>query len=48
MFNVLVEFLICPCCLCGIDIAAAYDMTVGRIEVESVRNLVDIAEWEVL
>lgn len=48
MFDVLVELLVCPCSLCGVEIAAADDMAVSRIEVESIRDIVNIAEWEVL
>lgn len=48
MLDILVELLVCPCSLCCVEVATADDVAVSRIEVESVRNIVNIAEWEVL
>lgn len=48
MFNVLVELLVCPCSLRGVEIAATNDMAVSRVKVESAGDIVNIAELEVL
>lgn len=48
MFNVLVELLIRPRSFCGVEVAAANDMAVSCVEVEGVRNIVEIAKREVL
>ena len=48
LLNVFVQFFVASCGLGCVDIAASGNMAVSRIEVESLRNLIKIAEWEIL
>ena len=48
MLNVFVQFFITACCLCGVQIAATYDVTVGRVKVKGVRDIVEFAKRKIL
>lgn len=48
MFDVLVEFFVRARSLGGVEVAAAYDMAIRRIEVQGIRNIIEIAKREVL
>ena len=48
MFNVLVQLLVPPRSLCGIEIASPNDVTVSRIEIKGIRNVFKFAQRQEL
>ena len=48
MFDILVELLVRTGCFRGVEVAAADDMAVGCVEIEGIRNIVEIAKGKVL
>ena len=48
MLNILVQLLVCSSSFRGVQVTTTYDVAVGRIEVERVRNIVKFANREVL
>lgn len=46
--NVLIELLVAAGSLCGVEIAAACDVAVGRVKVEGARDDIKVAKGEEL
>lgn len=48
MLNAFVEFLVCACGFCSVEIASTNDMAICCVEVEGICNIVEVAKREVL
>ena len=48
MLDVLVQLFVCAGGFRSVDVAASNDMALCGIEVEGIRNVIDVAKWEVL